>query len=141
MATLTADAPRNLILGDIQEYPVVADDIIYAGAAVGENGAGYARPLQAGDPFLGFAEVKADNTGGSAGDMRVRTWRRGTARLTVAGATTIAANAGAKVYASDDDTFTTTATDNTLVGVVSRWDGATDCLVDFDAVTTALVAG
>ena len=140
MATLTADAPRNLMLGDIQEYPVIADDKIFAGAAVGENAAGYARPLQAGDPFLGFAEVAADNTGGSAGDVRVRVWRRGTARLTVAGATAITANDGAKVYAADDNAFTLTASTNTLIGVVSRWDGSTDCLVDFDAVTAALIA-
>ncbi|ORE94108.1 cytoplasmic protein [Stappia sp. 22II-S9-Z10] len=140
MATLTTDAPRNMMLGDIQEFPVIANDKIFAGAAVGENGAGYARPLVAGDPFLGFAEVAADNTGGSAGDVRVRVWRRGVVRLTVAGATAITANDGAKVYASDDDTFTTTASTNTLIGTVSRWDGSTDCLVAFDAATAALIA-
>ena len=140
MVTLAADAPRNVMLGDIQEYPVIADDIIYAGAAVGENGSGYARPLQAGDPFLGFADVKADNAGGAAGDKRVRTRRRGTVRLTVAGATAITANDGAKVYASDDNTFTLTASTNTLIGTVDRWDGSTDCLVAFDAAVSALIA-
>jgi len=60
MTTLSADKPRDYQLGDREEYPVIAADIIYEGAAVGENGSGYARPLQAGDPFgqnagLGFA--------------------------------------------------------------------------------------
>lgn len=140
MATLTIDKPRNQMLGDIQDYPVIASDVIYAGAAVGENGSGYARPLQAGDPFLGFAQAKADNSAGAAGDLSVQVLRRGTTRLTVAGATAITANDGAKVYASDDDTFTLVSTANTLIGVVSRWDGSTDCVVDFDATVTALIA-
>ena len=59
MPTLAADKSRHFSLGDIESYPTVADDIIYLGAAVGENAAGYARPLQAGDTFLGFASDQA----------------------------------------------------------------------------------
>jgi len=59
MATLAVDTPRDYETGVEAVYnhvPVIADDIIYAGAAVGDNASGYARPLQAGDPFLGFAD-------------------------------------------------------------------------------------
>ena len=51
MATLAADVQRAYQTGEIEEYPVIASDIIYQGAAVGENASGYSRPLQAGDPF------------------------------------------------------------------------------------------
>lgn len=129
MATLAQNKPRNVFYGDEASYPVVAADVIYEGAAVGENASGYARPLQAGDPFLGIAVAKADNTAGSAGDIDVQVRRRGLIRLPVAGAT-IASNDGVAVYASDDDTFTTTATSNSLIGYVVRWLSGTDCIVD-----------
>lgn len=129
------DTARSFILGDLEEYPVAAAATINAGAALGKDGTGYARPLQAGDRFLGFAEHQADNAGGSAGDLRVTARLRGRVRLPVAGAT-VAANGGAAVYASDDDTFTLTAGTNSLMGFVSRWIGGTDCVVDFNVLVT-----
>lgn len=145
MTTLAANTQREYQLDDKEEYPVVADDIIYQNAAVGENAAGYARPLVAADPFLGFNVAKADNTGGSAGAIAAQVRTRGRVRLTVAGATVITANDRAPVYASDDDTFTLTATGNSLIGFVSRWIASTDCIVEFDAAlakahTAALAA-
>ncbi|MCI0430769.1 MAG: cytoplasmic protein, partial [Rhodospirillales bacterium] len=68
MTTLAADKPRTYELGDVNELPVVAADIIFEGAAVGDNGSGVARPLVAGDPFRGFAIENADNATGAAGD-------------------------------------------------------------------------
>lgn len=134
MTTLAVDTPRDYQVGDIEEYPVIAADIIYEGAAVGENGSGYSRPLAAGDPFQGFAEQKVDNSSGSAGDERVRVKTRGRVRLTVAGATAITANDRPAVYASDDNTFTLTSTSNSLIGYVSRWIASTDVIVEFDAL-------
>lgn len=133
MTTLSTNVQREYQIDDKESYPVIAADIVYQGAAVGENGSGYARPLQAGDPFLGFAIDKVDNSAGSAGDKRVATRTRGRIRLTVAGATAITANDRAPVYASDDNTFTLTASTNTVIGFVSRWIASTDCIVEFDA--------
>lgn len=45
MTTLASDKARDYYQGDFHEFPVVAADIIYKGAAVGDNGSGYARPL------------------------------------------------------------------------------------------------
>lgn len=132
MATLAADTPRAYQLGDIEEYPVIASDIIYEGAAVGENASGYSRPLVAGDVFQGFAEAKVDNSSGSAGDLNVRVKSRGRVVLTVVGST-VASNDRVAVYASDDNTFTTTASTNSLIGYVSRWVSSTTCVVEFDA--------
>lgn len=140
MTTLAADKARAFELGTIQEYPVIAADIVYEGAAVGENAAGYARPLVAGDPFLGFAESKADNSAGAAGAANVRVRRRGQVQIPVAGATAITANDGPLVYASDDDTFTLTASTNSIIGRVSRWVSSGVCVVEFDAGLAAAEA-
>ena len=80
MTTLAADKLRTYhFSGDpvTSEYPVIAADIIYRGAAVGENGSGYSRPLVALDPFQGFAEAKADNAAGAAGDKTVFVRQKG----------------------------------------------------------------
>ncbi len=132
MTTLATDKPRAYQQGDIEEYPVVASDIIYEGAAVGENGSGYARPLVAADKFLGFATEKVDNSAGAAGDKRVRVLARGRAQLPVTGAV-LASNDRALVYASDDDTFTQTAAGNSLIGSVSRFVSTGVAVVEFEA--------
>jgi hypothetical protein len=134
MTTLAADLPRAYALGDYEDYPVIASDIIYQGAAVGENDAGYAQPLVATKAFLGFADRKADNSAGAAGAINVRVQTRGVVRLTVAGATAITANDRPAVYALDDNSFTLTATSASLIGYVRRWLASTDCLVEFDAL-------
>ena len=107
MTTLAVDVPRGFSLGDLDEYPVIAADIIYEGAAVGENASGYARPLVAADPFLGFAMEQVDNAAGSAGDKRVRVLVRGAVTLPISGLAMTAYD-HPPVYASDDNTFNLT---------------------------------
>lgn len=132
MTTLASNKLRDYQLGDTEEYPVIAADIIYQGAAVGENGSGYARPLEAGDPFLGFAEAKADNSAGAAGAITVNVKARGRIVLPIS-SIGITANDRPVVYASDDDTFTLTASTNTPIGHVSRWISTGYAVVEFDA--------
>lgn len=119
MTTLAADKVRDYSLGDHNDLPVIAADIIYEGAAVGDNGSGYARPLQAGDPFRGFALRKADNAAGAAGDITVKVVRRG--RIVLPISALAITDVGKAVYASDDDTYTLTQGSNTCIGYVSRW--------------------
>lgn len=133
MTTLAANIQRDYQLGDKEEYPVIAADIIYQGAAVGENGSGYARPLVAADPFLGFAESKADNSAGAAGAINVNVKTRGCVVLSISGIA-ITANDRPAVYASDDNTFTLTSTSNSLIGYVSRWVSSGVAVVEFDAL-------
>lgn len=133
MTTLAADTPRDYQLGDYEEYPVIASDIIYEGAAVGENASGYSRPLVAADPFQGFASEKADNASGSAGDVRVRVRTRGNVKLAIS-AIAITANDRPAVYASDDNTFTLSSTGNSLIGYVRRWVSTGVAIVEFDAL-------
>src|SRR5574337_60984 len=107
MTTLAASKARDFILGAHNDLPVIASDIIYEGAAVGENGAGYFRPLVAADPFAGFAQSTVDNSA--------------------------VADEGSTVYASDDDTFTLTSTSNTAIGKITRYISGTTVEVYFEA--------
>lgn len=136
MATLSADSPRVFETGHDNmpnALPVVATDIIYDGAAVGMSGStGNARPLVGGDDFAGFAVAQADNSVGSAGDVNVDVYQRGVAKLSVTGVDGIN-DVGTEVYASDDDTFTTTASGGSAVGKITRWISGATCLVYFEA--------
>lgn len=134
MATLSANSNRVFEINEDELYndvPCVASDIVYAGAAVGSS-SGYGRPLSGGDVFLGFAVAKVDNSSGSAGDKNVRVKQRGTVKLTVTGASAVT-DVNSDVYATDDDTFTLTASGASAIGTVVRWVSGTTCLVRFEA--------
>jgi hypothetical protein len=132
MATLTIDTPRTYELGDHNDIPVIASEIIYEGAAVGiVVGTGHARPLVAGDLFVGFATTKADNSTGAAAAINVRVKRYGEIVLPV---TNVAiTDIGKPVYAADDNDFVLTATGNTQIGRVKRFVSAGYAVVAFDA--------
>ena len=136
MATLSADTVRVFDGGigpETNSLAVIASDIIYRGAAVGESSStGTFRPLAAADTFAGFAEAKADNSSGSAAAINVQVRQRGIVKLTVTGGAANA-NVGEKVYASDDDTFTTTSSGNSLIGKIIRWTSGTTNYVQFEA--------
>lgn len=136
MTTLATDAIRSFEIPDRNDLPVIAADIIYEGAAVGDNGSGYARPLVAGDPFRGFALEKADNAAGAAGDINVHLITRGRVQLAV-GSVAIT-DVGKPVYASDDNAFTLTSSTNSYVGRVVRFISTGVCIVEFDAARGGL---
>ena len=131
MTTLAANKPRAYELGERNELPVVAADIIYEGAAVGDNGSGYARPLVAADVFLGFAREQAEN-GTTAGANGVKLWEKGKIQIAVTGVTGVG-DVGETVYATDDDTFTLTASGGSAIGKVARHVSGTTCVVEFEA--------
>ena len=87
MTTLAANKQRPYELGDYNDIPVVASDIIYEGAAVGVVAAsGHARPLTTADRFVGFAIAKADNSAGAAAAINVTVQMRGEIQLAGTGA-------------------------------------------------------
>lgn len=139
MATLTVDKFRVFentgAHPSYNEFPAVADDIIYGGAAVTLDNSGNANPLvvaHSTNGFAGFADERCDNAGGAAGAKRVKVKDRGRAKLAVVGASS-AANVNDPVYATDDDTFTLTSSGALQIGKVSRWISGTTCMVDFEA--------
>lgn len=133
MTTLAKNSPRAFEEGIFNELPVVVTDIIYEGAAVGMS-SGYARPLVAGDNFAGFAVRKADNSAGAAGAINVKVRQRGRIVVAVTGVTGVT-DVGSTVYASDDDTFTLSSTNNSAIGKIIRRVSGTTCVVEFEAVS------
>lgn len=132
MTTLAADKPRAIEGGNRNEYPIIASDIIYAGAAVGVvDGTGHAKPLVAGNRFVGFAEAIADNSNGAAADINVRVVESGKAQLSVSGA--VITDVGQPVYATDDDTFSLSPVGGVFVGFVHRFVSSGIVIVSFNA--------
>lgn len=135
MTTLAADKPRQYETHDawFDDLQMIATDIIYEGAAVGDNASGAARPLVAGDPFLGFCVRRVDNSTGAAGDRRVKVRRKGIVVIPVVGVTGIG-KIGDTVYAADDDTFTLSSTNNSAIGKITDVISSTTCKVYFESV-------
>lgn len=119
MATASDNIARDFapLIEHFGSAPATAAVIIYEGVAVGLASAA-GRELQAGDPFLGFADRKCDNSAGALGDKNIRLRQRGRVLLTVAGSPV----QDAAVYASDGVTFTTSSASgaNTPIGKVAQ---------------------
>ncbi len=131
MATLTADTPRDYELGEMNEIPVIASDIIYEGAAVGVVPAtGHAQPLTSTDGFIGFCSQKADNSSGSAADINVLVKKKGAVKLSVSGA--VITDVGQPVYATDDNVFVFLPTGAVFIGFVRRFVSAGVVIVEYD---------
>jgi hypothetical protein len=135
MSGLNTDTARVYETPDDANAIVVAAGAkIYQGALVGRTEDGRGRPLQAGDAAAGFATEPADNTDGAAGEKTARLKSRGKAALFVSGVS--AADVGRKVYASDDNTFTLSASGNSFVVFVARFEKVDYAIVAFDFFRT-----
>jgi hypothetical protein len=133
MTTLAADKRRDLVLGQVNEFPIIANDIVYEGAAVGKvKASGHVWPLVFGNIFVGFAEQKCDNTGGAAAAKTVRVVTKGTIQLSVSGA--VVTDVGQPIYATDDDVFVFLPTGGVFVGFVKRFISSGIVEVQFDSI-------
>jgi hypothetical protein len=131
MTTLATDTPRAYEVGDINEFPVIASDIIYEGAAVGlVKASGHAQPITSADKFVGFAEKQADNSSGAAAAINVRVVRKGAAVLAVTGA--VITDIDQPVYASDDNTFSFIKTSGVFIGFFRRFTASGYGVVEWD---------
>ena len=133
MTTLSVDTYRKIVVGDINEFDVIAADIIFEGAAVGLVGAsGHARPLSAAanEKFVGFAEQKADNSAGAASAIRVRVIKKGAVVLAVSGA--VITDIDQPIYATDDNTFVFSPVSALFIGRVRRFVASGIVEVEFD---------
>ena len=112
MTALAAD--KAVIVADEEwlEYPeppltIAADTIIYQGAAIAVNGSGYIVPASANTTLkiLGWSRGRVDNTGGSAGDLKVPYCRKPIRMVNSAGADAITnADVNEYCYIVDDQT-------------------------------------
>lgn len=131
---LSADTNLIFEIGPINTLPCAASAVIYKGAALGDS-SGYARPLTAGDKFLGFADAKVDNSvnGGAAGAKNVDVITEGFMQVAISGVAIT--DRGKPVYMSDDATFTLTETSNSLVGFVHRYVSSGYAVIKFGQKT------
>jgi len=100
---------------ELRSFKLAASAHVFKGGLVGITTGGYARPLVAGDAFVGIAYEEGDNSAGADGDLSVRVYTLGDFGHALAGAAM--ANVGDAVYASADDTLTFTSAGNSYVGV------------------------
>lgn len=136
MTTLAVDKGRSIEGGNRNMFPVIAADIIYEGAAVGiVDATGHAQPLAYPNRFVGFAEVKADNSAGAAAAINVKVIESGKIQLAVSGA--VITDVGQPVYATDDDTFVFSPVSGVFIGKVHRFVSSGVVIVAFDAPSMA----
>ena len=132
MALTANDSNFNRQQGDVLEYPVKANEVIYQGATVCIK-AGYA---QNGANTTGFKTVGVaidPVTGGTAdGDEVVRVWRTGVFTRKSTGLT--ATDLGKVGYVTDNETVATSATNNITFGNIVEVVSATECRVRLSAV-------
>lgn len=120
---------------ELRSFEVAASSTVNKGALVGLDASGYARPLVAGDPFVGIAYEHADNAAGANGDASVRVYTLGDFGHPLAGAGQ--AQIGDAVYASADDTLTFTSTNNSYVGVAIDVPSSGTIILRLDILRTA----
>lgn len=115
-----ATSPGNVV----REFPVLAGQHIYVGAAVGLSYTGYAKALVAPDQFVGFCYKQANNTTGSSGDTTDGSTTQGRVKVIVSGHIVVpvssiaVSDVGKAVYATYDDTFALVGHPDTCVGFV-----------------------
>lgn len=140
MTALVRDRNTPRAEGDMREGPVAAATLIYAGAMVMRNAAGFLLEGQTATGLVGAgrAEERKDNSAGADGAMNV-VFRTGTFHYAnSAGADEVtAADIGTVCYAVDDQTVARTSGANTRskAGIVDDVD-ANGVWVRFDAALT-----
>jgi hypothetical protein len=111
MAALTQDRNTPRAEGELRQGGVAAATLIYAGALVMRNAAGFLTKGQTATGLVGVgrAEARVDNSAGSAGD-EVLTYRPGIYRFANSGGADeiTAAEIGDLVFAVDDQTVAKT---------------------------------
>ena len=125
---LSADTPRVYELGEYNTFGVLASQTIYEGSAVGLS-SGYARALEAGDPFVGFARRKKVESTAVNGAVNVDVICKGLMQVTLTGVAVT--DVGNAVYMSDDGTFTQTKGSNSFIGNIYRYVAANTCVISF----------
>lgn len=120
MTALTADKERYTKVGNILDIPMAAVKI-YKGAALMINASGYVTNAAATNALkgAGFANETIDNSGGSAGDYSINSNIEDVIELD--GFTGLTqADLGKTAYASDNATFTLTASNNIPIGTIVK---------------------
>lgn len=116
MPALTKDRNTAYRTGDDVSYGIAASTVIFAGALVCVNAAGYAVPGSVSTTLkaVGRAQENIDNSGGADGDLAIPV-RKGFFLYANAGDVTIA-HLETDVYINDDQTVSSVATGKSVAG-------------------------
>jgi hypothetical protein len=136
MANLTADREDLRQDGILVQYPV-SNVKLFKGSIVAVNTSGYAvKGVDTASFFLaGVAYEQVDNSAGSAGDKKIRVWRKGIFEFNFSG-TASQADVGKSVYMVDDNTvaLAATTTNDVLVGRITEFVTASKVRVEISPV-------
>ena len=131
---LSADVIYESASDQIQSVPAVNGDVLYAGALIAIDSAGYAAPWA--DPtnynFIGVCmkQVTGDTSASPVPEANVNTSGMILKKATIGNASS-QTDVGILCYATDDNTFTLSSTSNVnAIGRVSRWYSSTTCDID-----------
>lgn len=127
-------APREVdhyVDQELRTFQVAAAKTIYKGALVGRDASGYARPLVAGDQFLGIAYSDANNSAGANGAVKAKLYTLGDFEHALSGATV--ADIGRPVFASADDRLTFVSTSASYVGIAQDVEATGTVILRLDA--------
>lgn len=116
----------------LRPVPVAASTNIYQGTMV-FSASGYGSGTAGGASFLGVALEQQDNSSGSAGDLNAECYTRGA--FSFNGTSFTQATVGVKIYATDNNTVTATATSNSFVGKCVEYISATKIRVELETVS------
>jgi len=139
---LSADVIYESASDQIQSVPAVNGDILYAGALIGIDSAGYAAPW-ADTTNYNFAgvcmkQVTGDTSASPVPEANINTSGMILKKVTVPNASS-QTDVGILCYATDDNTLTLSSTSNVnAIGRVSRWYQSTTCDVDLFTPTEYL---
>lgn len=117
--------------GGRESAPVIASTNFYSGTlAFVVPATGHLTDVIAtgANHFFGVVAEQANNSSGAAAAIEAECFQKGKFQLVGSGFTQAAL--GKKVYASDNYTITLTSTNNTLIGICSRFVSATVLEVD-----------
>jgi hypothetical protein len=121
MGQLTVPTPRSWDIDpDTSEtaQPQAAEKIYEGSALSDKSGLGNVRQLVKTENFVGFAMQSNDNSAGTDGSTTITVKDKGTVNLSVTSASTV--SIGAKVYATDGNTFTAASTSAVAIGAIRR---------------------
>lgn len=125
MAALTRDANRPSVgQGQMRDFPVEAAAVIFKGALVGINAAGFAIPMDAAATTiqcLGVADEKVTGTTQGAKSVRViggREWL-------LAASSIAQSQVGDEMLAIDDDTVDETSVNGATIGRLTKFVSST----------------
>ena len=130
MALTTNREVDHYIDQELRSFQLAAGAHIYKGALVGLTAEGYARGLAAGDAFAGIAYEGIDNSAGANGDAAVRVYTLGDFGLALSGAGQ--ADIGRPVFASDDETLSTSGSERSYVGIVQDVPASNEIILRLD---------